>query len=136
MDAIIRPLAEPDLQVARRIVRTSFGTFLGAPDPENFWADRDYVYGRFGAEHVNNFGAELDGELVGSNFATRWGSVGFFGPITVRPDRQARGIAKKLVEAATAQFDSWALATPAFLPSHRARCTWRSIRNTASTPDF
>jgi len=107
MDTIIRPLAEPDLRVARRIVCTSFGTFLGAPDPENFWSDRDYVYGRFGAEHVNSFGAELDGELVGSNFATRWGSVGFFGPITIRPDRQARGIAKKLVEAATAQFDSW-----------------------------
>ena len=109
MEAIIRPLTEPDLPAARRIVSSSFGTFLGAPDPENFWTDRDYVYGRFGAEHVASFGAELDGELIGSNFATRWGSVGFFGPITVRPDRQARGIAKSLVEAATAQFDAWGI---------------------------
>jgi predicted N-acetyltransferase YhbS len=107
MSAIIRPLTEADLPLARQIVRTAFGTFLGAPDPENFWADRDYVRGRFGAEHVASFAAEEDGDLVGSNFAIRWGSVGFFGPITVRPDRQGRGIAKGLVEAVSAQFDAW-----------------------------
>jgi GNAT superfamily N-acetyltransferase len=80
---------------------------LGAPEPENFWGDRDYVYGRFGSEHVASFAAELDGELVGSNFATRWGSVGFFGPITVRPDRQGQGIAKQLVEAVNTQLNEW-----------------------------
>ena len=94
MSAVIRPLTEGDLATAPRICCTAFGTFLGAPEPENFWADRDYVYGRFGAEHVASFAAELDGELVGSNFATRWGSVGFSGPITMRPDRQGRGIGK------------------------------------------
>ena len=102
MSAIIRPLTEADLPAARRIARTAFGTFLGAPDPENFWADRDLVYGRFAAEHVASFAAELDGELVGSNFVTKWGSVGFFGPLTVHPDQQGRGIAKSLVEAGTA----------------------------------
>jgi enoyl-CoA hydratase/carnithine racemase len=100
MKTIIRQLTEADLPAARRIVCSSFGTFLGASDPENFWADRDYVYGRFGAEHVATFGAELNGELVGSNFATRWGSVGFLGPISVRPDRQALGIAKGLINDA------------------------------------
>ena len=89
MSADIRPLIKDDLPAARRILRTAFGTFLGAPDPENFWADLDYVYGRFAAEHVASFAAEIGGELVGSNFVTRWGSVGFFGPITVRPNRQA-----------------------------------------------
>ena len=103
----IRPLTEDDLPAARRILRTAFGTFLGAPDPENFWADLDYVYGRFAAEHVAGFAAELDGELVGSNFVTNWGSVGFFGPITVRPDRQAQGIGKDLVEAVSSQLDAW-----------------------------
>jgi len=107
MNAIIRPLTKRDLPAARRIVCSSFGTFWGAPDPQTFWADRDYVCGRFGGEHVASFGAELDRDLVGSNFATRWGSVGFLGPISVRPDRQGRGIAKSLVEAATAQFDAW-----------------------------
>jgi GNAT superfamily N-acetyltransferase len=80
---------------------------LGAPEPENFWADRDYVHGRFGAEQVASFAAELDGELVGANFVTRWGSVGFFGPLIVRADRQGRGIAKQLIEAVSAQLNEW-----------------------------
>ena len=107
MSADIRPLIKDDLPAARRIFRTAFGTFLGAPDPENFWADLDHVYGRFAAEHVASFAAEIDGELVGSNFVTRWGSVGFFGPITVRPNRQAQGIGKDLVEAVSLQLDTW-----------------------------
>jgi predicted N-acetyltransferase YhbS len=106
MSAIIRPLTNGDLPAARRILGTAFGTFLGAPDPENFWADRDYVRGRFAAEHVAGFGAEVDGELLGSNFVTKWGSVGFFGPLTVRPDRQGQGIAKGLVEAVCSQLDA------------------------------
>ena len=109
MDAVIRPLTKGDLAATRRICSTAFGTFLGAPEPENFWGDRDYIYGRFGAEHVASFAGELDGELVGSNFATRWGSVGFFGPITVRPDRQGQGIAKQLVEAVSTQLNDWGL---------------------------
>ena len=109
MSAIIRPLTEGDLATARRICSTAFGTFLGAPEPESFWGDRDYVYGRFGSEHVASFAAELDGELVGSNFATRWGSVGFFGPITVRPDRQGQGIAKQLLEAVNTQLNEWSV---------------------------
>jgi GNAT superfamily N-acetyltransferase len=107
MNAVIRPLTERDLPAAQRIFRLAFGTFLGVPDPSTFWADRDYVYGRFGAEHVASFAAELDGELVGSNFVTQWGSVGFFGPLTLRPDRQGAGIGKALVEAVSAQLDDW-----------------------------
>src|SRR5271157_551878 len=107
MSAVIRLLTDRDLPAARRILCSAFGTSLGAPDPSTFWADRDYVYGRFGAEHVASFAAELDGELVGSNFATQWGSVGFFGPLTVRPDRQGQGIAKQLVEAVSTQLNEW-----------------------------
>ncbi|NNH32593.1 GNAT family N-acetyltransferase, partial [Rhizobium sp. SEMIA 4085] len=76
----IRALAETDLPEAERIFRLAFGTFLGAPEPETFWSDRDYVRGRWQAPYVTAFAAEVGGELVGSNFATRWGSVGFFGP--------------------------------------------------------
>jgi len=107
MSAVIRPLTDRDLPAAQRIVCLAFGTFLGAPDPSTFWADRDYVYGRFGPEHVASYAADLDGELIGSNFATRWGSVGFFGPLTVRPDRQGQGIAKQLVEAVSGRLDDW-----------------------------
>src|SRR5437764_2295080 len=105
----IRSLAEADLPQAQRIVRLAFGSFLGAADPENFWTDRDYVYGRFGAEHVAGFAAEQDGELVGSNFATRWGSVGFFGPLTIRPVLWDSGIGQQLVAAACDQFESWGI---------------------------
>ena len=31
---------------------------------------------------------------------TRWGSVGLFGPITIDPSRQGRGLAHSLVEGA------------------------------------
>jgi hypothetical protein len=103
----IDTLDDGDLAEAARIFCVAFGTFLGAPDPETFWSDRDYVYGRHRAPHVASFGATLDGQLVGSNFATRWGSVGFFGPITVRPDLQERGIAQALLVPTMAQFDSW-----------------------------
>jgi predicted N-acetyltransferase YhbS len=107
--AVIRPLTQADLPAAQRIVRLAFGTFLGAPDPENFWTDRDYVHGRHGAGHVAGFAAEQDGALVGSNFATRWGSVGFFGPLTIRPDLWDSGIGQRLVGAACEQFESWGI---------------------------
>jgi GNAT superfamily N-acetyltransferase len=110
MIAAVRPMAEADRAEARRILCTAFGTFLGAPDPENFWADLDYVYGRFGAEHVRSFTAERDGEVVGSNFATLWGSVGFFGPLTIRPDLWDRGIAQPLIGAVCDAFADWGIA--------------------------
>ena len=104
---VVSKLHEKDLPEAARIVRLAFGTFLGAPDPDTFWADRDYVYGRQPAAHVASFGATLDGKLVGSNFATNWGSVGFFGPLTVRPDLQGRGVARALLDKTMEQFDTW-----------------------------
>jgi GNAT superfamily N-acetyltransferase len=103
----IAPLAEADLPEAERVFRLAFGTFLGVPDPETFWSDRDYVYGRWLAPHVTALGAPLDGQFVGSNFATNWGSVGFFGPLTVRADVQERGIGKALLAATIDQFDVW-----------------------------
>jgi predicted N-acetyltransferase YhbS len=117
MSATIRPLTSADLPEAQRIVRRAFGTFLGAPDLDTFWTDFDYVYGRFSAEHVASFGAQLDGELVGSNFATRWGSVGFFGPLSTRSDLWNRGIAQPLVKAVSDAFDEWGV-------SHAGLCTF------------
>ena len=107
---IIRPLAEIDLPQAQRIVRTAFGTLFGVPDLDRFWTDRDYAHGRFAAEHVEAFGAEEDGVLVGSNFATRWGSVGFFGPISIRPELWDRGLAQPLVAAVSETFEAWGVS--------------------------
>lgn len=104
---MIAPLTEADLPDAKRIFGTAFGTFLGVSDPETFRSDRDYVYGRWRAPHVAALGASIDGCVVGSNFATKWGSVGFFGPLSVRPDLQERGIAKALLAATVGQFKTW-----------------------------
>jgi len=102
----IRGLTENDLPEAQRIVRRAFATFVGAPDPETFWTDRDYVHGRWAAPHVRAFAAEVEGRLAGSNFATQWGSVGFFGPLTIRPSLWDRGVGQRLVEIATADLDA------------------------------
>jgi hypothetical protein len=40
---------------------------------------------RWAADPSAALAAEVDGDLVGTNFVTRWGSVGFFGPPTVAP---------------------------------------------------
>jgi GNAT superfamily N-acetyltransferase len=106
-EVAVRALGAGDLPEAERVFRIAFGTFLGAPDPEAFWSDRDYVYGRHSAPHVAGIAATLDGKLVGSNFATKWGSVGFFGPLTVRPDLQERDIGKALLSRTMEQFDAW-----------------------------
>ena len=43
----IRPLQESDLPKADRILRLSFGTFVGLPDPMTFFGDADVVRTRF-----------------------------------------------------------------------------------------
>jgi N-acetylglutamate synthase-like GNAT family acetyltransferase len=63
-----------------------------------FMGDAAYVRNRWLADPESAFGTEVNGELVGSNFATNWGSVGFFGPLTVRPDYWDKGVAKRLME--------------------------------------
>jgi GNAT superfamily N-acetyltransferase len=94
----VRRLEERDLAAADRIFRLAFGTFLGVPDPASFGGDMDFVGARWRTGPGNTLAAELDGELVGSNFVTDWGSVGFFGPLTIRPDVWDRGVATSLME--------------------------------------
>ena len=105
----IRLLREEDLPVADRILHLAFGTFLGLPDPLKFMGDADYVRTRWLADPSAVFGAEMAGELVGTNFATRWGSVGFFGPLTIRPDLWDRGIAQQLLRPTMDLFEKWGI---------------------------
>ena len=51
-------------------------------------------------------GAYLNDELVGSNFLTNWGSFGFFGPLTVRPDLWDKGVARALLAQTIPLFDA------------------------------
>lgn len=106
-DISVRALREDELDAADRIMRLAFGTFLGLPDPLAFMGDVDYVRTRWRADPTAALAAEADGELIGSNFAANWGSFGFFGPLTVRPDLWDRGVAGRLLEATMPLFERW-----------------------------
>jgi GNAT superfamily N-acetyltransferase len=100
----VRPLRNADLDHADEILRVAFGTFLGVPD---LFGTADYVHTRFAADPHAAFAATVGGELVGSNFAANWGSVGFFGPLTVRPDLWDNGIGKSLMDPIMGCFETW-----------------------------
>lgn len=116
-DLSIGPLDRTQLEAADRICRTAFGTFLGVPEPETFFGDADYVHTRFHAPNTQALAATTNGELAGTNFVTRWGSLGFFGPLSVRVDLWDRGIASALTEATMEVFSEWRT-------EHAALFTW------------
>src|SRR5580693_5640561 len=87
-----------ELEEAGRIVRLAFGTFLGIPNPLDFMDDRDLMTPRFHSSHVKVLAAREGGRLIGTNVVTRWGSFGFFGPLTVLPQFWDRGVAQQLLE--------------------------------------
>jgi GNAT superfamily N-acetyltransferase len=103
----IRTVQEHELPTVDRIFRLAFGTFLGLPDPMKFSGDADFIRTRWLADPSAVIGAELGGELVGTNFATDWGSVGFFGPLTIRPDLWNKGIAQLLLGPTMELFNEW-----------------------------
>jgi predicted N-acetyltransferase YhbS len=103
----IRPLRAEDLPEADRIFRIAFGTFLKLDPPESFGGDAAFIEARWRAEHTVALVAEVGGEIAGSVFIANWGSVGYFGPLIVRPDYWDRGVGKRLVEAAVDQFGRW-----------------------------
>lgn len=109
-DVRVGPLQEEDVDEADRVMRMAFGTFLDAPDPLQVFGDAHYVRPRFRAEPAWAFAATgPGGELLGSNFATRWGSYGFFGPLTVRVDAWGRGIASALMRPVMERFEQWSV---------------------------
>jgi GNAT superfamily N-acetyltransferase len=125
-EVIVRPLVESDLDEAARIIRLAFATFLGLPpeDPRRP-SDSDYARSRWTADPSSGLAAEHAGRLIGSNFATNWGSFGFFGPLTVDPDYWNRGIAQQLLAPTMEIFRRWGnrhlgLYTFAHSPKHIA----------------
>src|SRR3990170_853751 len=107
LDVTARPLRAEDLPAADQVMRLAFGTFLGLPDPTTFGGDAACVRARWCADPDAAFAAEVGGTLVGSNFAARWGSVGFFGPLSVHPTLWDRGVGKRLVEPVMECFSRW-----------------------------
>jgi predicted N-acetyltransferase YhbS len=103
----VRPMRADDLDAADQVLRLAFGTIRGLPDPESAFGDSDLARTRFRAAPDCAWVAELDGEVVGSVFAARWGSFGFFGPLSVHPDLWDRGIGGRLLEPVLASFADW-----------------------------
>src|SRR5690348_13126695 len=101
----VRRLKEEELAEADRIMRLAFGTFLGLPDPMDFMGDAEYARARWAADPASSLAAEVDGSLVGTNFVSCWGSVGFFGPLTVEPSMWDRGVARALLDRTMPVFD-------------------------------
>jgi len=123
---VVRPLVERDLDEAARIIRLAFATLLGLPpDDPRRPSDSDYARSRWTADPSSVLAAEHAGRLVGSNFATNWGSFGFFGPLTVDPAYWDRKVGQQLLAPTIEIFRSWrsshlGLYTFAHSPKHMA----------------
>ncbi len=98
----VGPLREDELGEALRICNLAFATFLGIPDR---FGDRDMIGPRFRAG-ADVLAARIGGRLIGSNVVTRWGSFGFFGPLTVLPEFWDKGVAQRMLERTLAMFDA------------------------------
>jgi len=116
MDVTVEPLTETDLDRADDIFRTAFATFLGL-DKEALWGDSDAFRTRWRARNTRVIVARIDGQLVGSNVITRWGSLGWFGPLTIAPEHWDQGIAKALMVETERVFEEWRV-------THRALFTF------------
>lgn len=103
----IRQLEQKDLADADRIFRLAFGTFIGLPDPMQFAKGSGVVASRWKASAEGTLCAEIGGEVAGSNFVSNWGSFGFFGPLSVRPDLWEKKIAQRMLDATMALFEKW-----------------------------
>jgi GNAT superfamily N-acetyltransferase len=115
-------LKESELGEADRIVRLAFGTFMGLPNPLDFMGDRHYMTPRWRSSNVKVIAAREGDRLVGSNVITRWGSFGFFGPLTVLPEYWDRGVAQRLMESTMTIFDRWGVRhTGLFTFAHSAK---------------
>jgi GNAT superfamily N-acetyltransferase len=77
------------------------------PDAAVCFGDRSFLASRWSGPHVKVIAARENGRLIGSNVVTRWGSCGFFGPLTVLPEYWNRGVAQMLLEATMKVFDRW-----------------------------
>ena len=106
-DVVIENLREEDLAAADHVFRLAFGTFIGLPDPLQFSAGADYINTRWKTDPAAFFAAKVNGQLVGTNFATNRGSVGFFGPLTIHPAFWDQGIGKRLMEPIVDCFTRW-----------------------------
>jgi predicted N-acetyltransferase YhbS len=113
MSLTLRPLEEADVEAADKVRRLAFGTHFGIPDPLSFSGASCLVEIRRRSWPDGAIVAEKDGRIVGSALASRWGSLGLFGPLSVHPELWRGGIARTLLEATMPIYDRWHCRTVA-----------------------
>lgn len=99
-------LEERELLTAEKLLRLSFGTFLGLKKPMDFGDGAEYT-SRWYREPLGVFVAKAEGKLIGFSMVANWGSCGGFGPLVTHPDYWDRGIASQLIDASWSKFDEW-----------------------------
>jgi N-acetylglutamate synthase-like GNAT family acetyltransferase len=99
----IRPARADDLAEAQQIVNLAFATQFGLPSPAAF-GDRMMRAPRWHTDPASILIAEDAGGIAGSNAITTWGRFGWFGPLTVHPERWNHGIARALLDATMQHF--------------------------------
>ncbi|MEB3342133.1 GNAT family N-acetyltransferase [Okeania sp.] len=102
----IRLLQKQELSEADKIFRLAFGTFLGLPNPIKFSFDTNYMQ-RWYTNPNAALAAEINGQLVGFNFLSKWGGFGFFGPLSVHPNFWNQGVGNELMSATMECFRNW-----------------------------
>ena len=109
-EVTVRAMDPRDVESADRVMRRAFGTFLRVSDPDHTFGDAQYIGPRFAANPAGSMVAEVDGRLVGSIQATRWGSFAFLGPLTVSEDLWDRGVGRRLMAPVVDLFDQWGVS--------------------------
>lgn len=109
----IRPLQQQDLPSADQVFRLAFGTAAGLANPLEMFGDAGYMH-RWHLPSGHGIAAEQDGQIIGTNFLNRWGSLGTFGPLTVHPDYWNQSIASQLMATTMEQFTQWQTPTIGF----------------------
>src|SRR5258707_6235756 len=95
----IRPMAARDVAEAARISRFAFGTFMQAPDLENFRRDLGTVATRFVTDPRLALVAEADGRLLGSVLGMDCSSHLTLGPLSVDTPTWGIGAARCVTAA-------------------------------------
>ena len=106
MNFEISLLQESELPEAEKLLRLSFGTFLGLSEPMDFGNGAEYT-SRWYRDPLSVFAAKADGKLIGFCMVANWGSCGGFGPIVTHPNYWDRGIGSQLISASWSKFDEW-----------------------------
>ena len=106
MNFEISLLQESELPEAEKLLRLSFGTFLGLKKPMDFGNGAEYI-SRWYREPLGAFAARADGKLIGFCMLANWGSCAGFGPIVTHPDYWDRGIGSQLMNVSWSKFDEW-----------------------------